>query len=102
MKLLFLIAFVHLPLAVIAIPATGGGVDDPAIASNIEARDTGAEAVGLVKRGTEYCDIVNVNTKVNCRSKPRLDSKVVKTLDEDRKNVKFTCYSKGDDVHGNR
>ncbi|KAH9221784.1 hypothetical protein DL95DRAFT_455145 [Leptodontidium sp. 2 PMI_412] len=67
-------------------------------------RDLDAEAVGLVKRANQFCDIVNVVTEVDCWILPKHGgngNRKVKSLAGTRNNVEFSCYTDCEDVGGN-
>jgi len=69
-----------------------------------KVRDLNAESAGLIKRATEYCDIVNVATEVDCWWLPKHGGNgnhKVTSLAGTRNNVKFTCYTNCEDVNGN-
>ncbi|KAK2811122.1 hypothetical protein FQN50_002458 [Emmonsiellopsis sp. PD_5] len=96
-----------LPLTTLAtpIPSPDGPADislddSPALAArhSLEARG---------KKSTRYCDIVNVDTKVDCWRFPAhghldfMGNKKVTSFSGKRKNIKFTCYVDCEDIHGN-
>jgi hypothetical protein len=73
-------------------------------ASTHTVRDLDAETAGLVKKATQYCDIVNVVTEVDCWYLPKhggTGNHKVTSLAGTRNNVEFTCYTNCEDVHGN-
>ncbi|EPE36970.1 hypothetical protein GLAREA_09133 [Glarea lozoyensis ATCC 20868] len=69
-----------------------------------KVRDLDAEAAGLIKRGTKYCDIVHVSTEVDCWWLPKHNGNgnhKVRSFAGTANNIKFTCYTNCEDVHGN-
>ena len=91
MKLFSIVTAALLPVAAISTPLN-------------KVRDLDAEAAGLVKKATQYCDIVNVVTEVDCWALPKHGGNgnvKITSLAGTRNNVEFTCYTNCEDVHGN-
>lgn len=69
--------------------------------SKNEAQDIRPAALGLEKRATVSCKIVNTDSaSVNCRYKPSLTSSVIARLPKGSTHS-FYCYKKGDCYNGN-
>ncbi|KAK2807439.1 hypothetical protein FQN51_003266 [Onygenales sp. PD_10] len=93
-----------LPLTTLATPIPSPdtemdiSVDDsPALVArrNLEARG----------KSVRYCDIVNVDTEVDCWRFPIhgkfMGNRKVTSFKGTRKNIKFSCYVNCEDVYGN-
>lgn len=75
-------------------------IPEPTDSKN-EAQDIRPAALGLEKRATVSCKIVNTDsTSVNCRYKPSLTSSVIARLPKGSTHS-FYCYKKGDCYNGN-
>jgi hypothetical protein len=113
MKLFSIITAALLPVAAMSTPLNAVRDFDAEAASKAllaktasthTVRDLNAEAAGLVKKATQYCDIVNVVTEVDCWYLPKhggTGNHKVTSLAGTRNNVEFTCYTNCEDVHGN-
>jgi hypothetical protein len=114
MKLFSIITAALLPVATMSTPLNAVRDFDAEAASKAllaktasnphAVRDLDAEAAGLVKKATQYCDIVNVATEVDCWWLPKHGGNgnhKVTSLAGTRNNVEFTCYTNCEDVNGN-
>jgi hypothetical protein len=114
MKFCSIITAALLPFAAVCSPLNvvrDFKIDSPARALAVknsqeahEVRDLDAEAAGLIKRATRYCDIVHVATEVDCWYLPKhggSGNRKITSFAGTRNNIKFTCYLNGENVNGN-
>jgi uncharacterized protein YraI len=93
-----------LPLIALAAPAADAALETDLAeeaASLLAVRDISPEALGLVKRSTVRCYIINSSSAtVNCRSGPGFDYGAVGSVTVG-KSYPFNCYKTGDCYQNN-
>ncbi|KAG2414564.1 hypothetical protein HFD88_003755 [Aspergillus terreus] len=99
------LAALLLPLGAWAIPtaeaAAAPAPVEEVVSVPVEARDVSPEALGLVKRSSVTCKIVNSSSStVNCRSGPGFDYATTYVVNVGSSYV-FNCYKSGDCYEGN-
>ncbi|KAL4888342.1 hypothetical protein BDV59DRAFT_188683 [Aspergillus ambiguus] len=93
------LAGLFLPLAALAHPTAEAEAVPRAVP--VEARDISPEALGLVKRSSVTCKIVNSSSAtVNCRTGPGFDYAASYVVDVGS-SYTFNCYRSGDCYEGN-